>query len=136
MRNFFFFLISTDLKNEIFFTFFCRYCWVEHMWKVPGKNKLYLKFIWAHKKFNLFKQKTMFLANNKPLSKIYAKFSIAERKKKKKNKNDQVMGNSELKLKIYFKVFSYHNMPEVERFRQMMYRSFCKSIGFHTNWIK
>ena len=56
----------------------------------------------------------MFLANNKPLSKIYAKFSIAERKKKNKNKNDQVMGNSELKLKIYFKVFSYHNMPEVE----------------------
>ena len=36
----------------------------------------------------------MFLANNKPLSKIYAKFPIAE---PKKNKNDQVMGNSELK---------------------------------------
>ena len=37
-----------------------------------------------------------------------------------KNKNDQVMRNSELKLKIYFKVFSYHNMPEVERFQQMI----------------
>ena len=31
-----------------------------------------------------------------------------------KNKNDQVMGKSEFKLKIHFKVFSYHNMPEVE----------------------
>ena len=33
---------------------------------------------------------------------------------KKKKKNDQVMGNSELTLKIHFKVFSYHNMSEVE----------------------
>ena len=31
-----------------------------------------------------------------------------------KNENDQVMGNSELELKIHFKVFSYHKMPEVE----------------------
>ena len=31
-----------------------------------------------------------------------------------KNKNDQVMGNSELKLKIYFKVFLYSNLPEVQ----------------------
>ena len=34
-----------------------------------------------------------------------------------KNKNDQVMGNSELKLRIHsthFKVFSYHNMPEAK----------------------
>ena len=30
-----------------------------------------------------------------------------------KNKNDQVMENSELKLKIHFKVFSYYNRPEV-----------------------
>ena len=33
---------------------------------------------------------------------------------RKKNKNDQVMENSELTLKIHFKVFSYHNMPEVD----------------------
>ena len=54
----------------------------------------------------------MFLAN-KPLSKIYANFFIAE----PKNKYDQVMGNSELRLKIHsvhFKVFSCHDMPEVE----------------------
>ena len=43
----------------------------------------------------------MFLANIKPFSKTYAEFSIAE---PKKNNNDQVMGNSELKLKIHFKV--------------------------------
>ena len=53
----------------------------------------------------------MFLVNNKPLSKIYTEVSIANCTKKKKN--DQVMGTSELKLKIHFKVF-YHNMPEVE----------------------
>ena len=78
----------------------------------------------------------MFLANNKPLSKIYAKFPIAE---PKKNKNDQEMGNSKLKSKINFKVFSYHNMREVEGFQQINYRIFGKSlisIGFHTNWIK
>ena len=53
----------------------------------------------------------MLLANIKPLSKIYAEFSLS---RTNKNKNDQVMGNSELKLKIHFKVFSYHIIPEVE----------------------
>ena len=47
----------------------------------------------------------MFLANNKPLSKTNAEFSIADiSKKKKKKKNDKVMGNSEFKLQINFKV--------------------------------
>ena len=54
----------------------------------------------------------MFLANSKPLSKKYAKFSIPE----PKNKNDQVMGNSGLKLKKHFKVFAYHNRPELDDF--------------------
>ena len=53
----------------------------------------------------------MFLANNQPLSKIFMEFSIAE---PKKNKNDQAMGNSELRLKINFKLFLYHNIVEVE----------------------
>ena len=44
----------------------------------------------------------MFLANMKSLPKVYAGFSIAE---PKKNKNDQVRGNSELKLKTHFKVY-------------------------------
>ena len=52
----------------------------------------------------------MFLANNKPLWKIYAELSIAE----PKNKYDQVIENYEPKLKIHFKVFSYYNMSEVE----------------------
>ena len=42
---------------------------------------------------------------------MYAEFFIAE---PKINKNDQVMGNSKLKSKIHFKVFSYHNLPDVK----------------------
>ena len=52
---------------------------------------------------------------------------------------DRPLGNSKLKSKIHFKVFSYQNMPEVEWFHQMIYRIFCKSIitiGFHINWAK
>ena len=52
---------------------------------------------------------------------------------------DRPLGNSKLKSKIHFKVFSYQNMPEVEWFQQMIYRIFCKSIitiGFHINWAK
>ena len=51
----------------------------------------------------------MFLANSKPLSKKYAKFSIPE----PKNKNDQVMGKSGFKLKKHFRVFSYHSTLEL-----------------------
>ena len=48
----------------------------------------------------------MFMANIKSLSKHMRNFLLHNQKKKKKRKkNDQVMGNSELKLKIHFKVF-------------------------------
>ena len=53
----------------------------------------------------------------KTLSKIYAKFSISEPKIYIYiyiYKNDRVMRNSDFTLKILFKVFSYHNVPEVE----------------------
>ena len=52
----------------------------------------------------------MFVANSKPLWKKYTEFSIPE----PKNKNYQVMGNSGLKLKKHFKVFSYHNTLELD----------------------
>ena len=38
------------------------------------------------------------------------------------------MRNSELKLKIHFKVLSYVNIPEMELLQQKIYRDFCKSI--------
>ena len=118
----YFFADSEKIK---FFRNFSRYCWVEHMWE----NRLYLNFVWALKNFHLFKQKTSSLCQ-----KYMWNFLLQNQKKK----NDQVMGNSELQG-IHFKVFSYHNMPEVEWFQQLIYRIFCKSIisiGFHTNRVK
>ena len=72
-------------KKKKFASHLYRYCWVEHIRKVSGKKSS--NFIWDLKKI-------IFLANSKQLSKIYAQFSIAHCTKK--NKNDQVMGNSEL----------------------------------------
>ena len=52
----------------------------------------------------------MFLQTSKPCQKQLPNFPLQNQE----NKNDQVMENSELKLKIHFRVFSCHNMPEVE----------------------
>ena len=66
-------------KKRNFLHIFCRDCSVELMWKVSGKeNKLYMNFIRSLKNNHLFKQKTMFVANIKPLLKMNAEFSIAE----------------------------------------------------------
>ena len=46
--------------------------------------------------------------------------------------------NFELRLKIHFKVFSYHNKTEVELFQEIIYRIFCKSIisiGSISHWV-
>ena len=118
-------------KKRNFLRIFCWDCWVEFMRKVSvKKNKLYLNFIWALKFFCLFKQKTMLLANIKLLSKnLYCRTN--------KSKNDQAMGNSELKLKIHSKEFSY---LEVKWFQQMIYRIFVnqeyQSVLSVNAWIR
>ena len=60
-------------------------------------NKLYFKKFLS---FQTIDHTTTFLVS-KPLSRIYTKFFIAEAK----NKNNQIVRNSKVKLKNYFKVF-------------------------------